>query len=341
MNILTQVSGKIKRMGTHNGIFHADDVVAYSVLDHLFPDALLTRTRDLSILGDCDLVFDVGGQYNPRIHRYDHHQKEGAGTRMNGVPFASAGLIWNDFGLAFIENVLATECPEYHSKLINDAKNSMNTWMQSIHVLSEIQQAVDASFIQSIDATDCGMLYHHSTLKGTNQEVPSMTLSYAVRLFNPNTGIEKDAEESDSIFWNFIQATRLTQKILKRAVVNEAGLIFSRDKIKQSDNGNLILVLDTYYDWTKTVVSEMPHVSFVVFRTNTGQWNCQGVPVSLSDRFSLRVKLPEVWGGLESTELAKVSGVEDSVFCHRGLFICGAKSKEGAIALAEKALRKN
>jgi uncharacterized UPF0160 family protein len=41
---------------------------------------------------------------------------------------------------------------------------------------------------------------------------------------------------------------------------------------------------------------------------------------------------------LKDEELQKISGVSDATFCHRGLFLAGAKSKEGAIKLAEIAL---
>ena len=38
-------------------------------------DAEIKRSRDPAVLADCDLVVDVGGVYDPTIHRYDHHQK--------------------------------------------------------------------------------------------------------------------------------------------------------------------------------------------------------------------------------------------------------------------------
>ena len=35
----------------------------------------IMRTRDPEMLKGCDVVVDVGGEYNPATHRYDHHQK--------------------------------------------------------------------------------------------------------------------------------------------------------------------------------------------------------------------------------------------------------------------------
>jgi len=54
--------------------------------------------------------------------------------------------------------------------------------------------------------------------------------------------------------------------------------------------------------------------------------------------FENRKDFPNTWAGLRDEEFQKVSGVSDAVFCHRGLFLIGAKSKEGAIKLAQIAL---
>lgn len=38
-------------------------------------DAEVVRTRDPERLAECDVVVDVGGEYDPERHRYDHHQR--------------------------------------------------------------------------------------------------------------------------------------------------------------------------------------------------------------------------------------------------------------------------
>jgi len=47
---------------------------------------------------------------------------------------------------------------------------------------------------------------------------------------------------------------------------------------------------------------------------------------------------PESWAGKNGKELAEITGVEDAIFCHNARFICSAKSKEGAMKLAQMAL---
>jgi uncharacterized UPF0160 family protein len=54
--------------------------------------------------------------------------------------------------------------------------------------------------------------------------------------------------------------------------------------------------------------------------------------------FETRINLPAAWRGLRDEELAVVCGVKDAVFCHNGLFIGGAKTKDGAIEMARVAI---
>lgn len=54
--------------------------------------------------------------------------------------------------------------------------------------------------------------------------------------------------------------------------------------------------------------------------------------------FENRLPLPAVWRGLRDDELSKESGIDGCVFVHMSGFIGGAKTFEGALALARKAL---
>lgn len=78
------------RIVTHSGKFHADDVLAWSLLCHFHPQGnqvTLERTRDEKIIQEADIVFDVGGIYDPTQGRFDHHQNEYTG------PLSSAGMM--------------------------------------------------------------------------------------------------------------------------------------------------------------------------------------------------------------------------------------------------------
>ncbi|MEK6800643.1 MAG: MYG1 family protein [Nanoarchaeota archaeon] len=93
----------MKRVATHNGKFHADDVFAISILKIIYPDMKIIRTRDPKKYNKADARVDVGMIYSPKNNNFDHHQKEGAGKRKNEIPYASAGLIWKHFGKKIVK----------------------------------------------------------------------------------------------------------------------------------------------------------------------------------------------------------------------------------------------
>jgi uncharacterized UPF0160 family protein len=75
-------------IATHNGPFHADDVMAVGLL-RTFVDreATVDRSRDPERWARADVVVDVGGVFDPDARRFDHHQKSYEGPR------SSAGMV--------------------------------------------------------------------------------------------------------------------------------------------------------------------------------------------------------------------------------------------------------
>lgn len=63
-------------IGTHSGTFHCDEVLAVYLLSQHpdFCNHKVLRTRDQSLLDQCDIVVDVGSEFNPDKKRFDHHQ---------------------------------------------------------------------------------------------------------------------------------------------------------------------------------------------------------------------------------------------------------------------------
>ena len=97
---------------------------------------------------------------------------------------------------------------------------------------------------------------------------------------------------------------------------------------------------------------------YVIYPDETaGSWRVQAVPVS-PDSFESRKALPDAWRGLRDEKLSEVSGIDGGIFVHASGFIGGAsrrfhsslvgrtlnlyfvgnKTKDGALALARKAL---
>lgn len=105
-----------KTLGTHSGVFHADEVHgAMLLLNYVqeYKGSHLIRTREQSVLDTLDIVIDVGGQYDFEKRRFDHHQRgfqefydpEGNFGR---VKLSASGLVFKHFGEEIIRNSVAS-----------------------------------------------------------------------------------------------------------------------------------------------------------------------------------------------------------------------------------------
>jgi uncharacterized UPF0160 family protein len=71
--------------------------------------------------------------------------------------------------------------------------------------------------------------------------------------------------------------------------------------------------------------------------SRSGGWCVRTVRVNPHE-YPNRKDLPAEWAGKSGADMAAASGVPDATFCHLKRFLAVAKSKEGAIELAKKAV---
>lgn len=291
------------KIATHDGVFHADDVMAYAILCWVYtqqsdtttaPD--LIRTRDRAQLDAADVVFDVGGVYDPARGRFDHHQPGGAGARDNGIAYSSAGLIGRHFLLPLLGR--------------------------------RTYGLIDAVLLAPIDAVDNGQRLATPTFPG----VFPFNISQVLGGFNPPWNTNPKSTDFDLAF---LRAVDIAMAVLNNEIQRARSDELALTEVQEA-RGDKILVLERFVPWTNHI-SVRPRALFVVFPTANGGWNVQGVPDSPGSK-STRVPFPSAWAGLVDLWLAQESGVDDAVFCHRNLFIAGAKTQAGAIALAREAI---
>lgn len=288
---------------THSGNFHADDIFSVATLDILYKgDIEVSRTRDTDIIDSGDIVLDVGQVYDPDKKRFDHHQPEGAGQRENGIPYASFGLIWKHFGRELCSN-------------------------------DDVWKKIDEKIVQSIDADDVG----YTISEVTNPEYNTLSVDYLIKLFNPTW-----KENYDQSYEKFIELTKVAKTILERAILVYEDWSKSRELVEEVYNkteDKRLIVLDEPYFWSDVLFNH-PEPLLVVFpKYADDTWYVVAIKKEKTG-FENRLDLPKEWAGLEKEKLQKVSGVSDAVFCHRALFMAVAKTKEGAIEMAQKALEK-
>jgi uncharacterized UPF0160 family protein len=189
----------------------------------------------------------------------------------------------------------------------------------------DVANSVDAGLVSTIDAIDCGYV------KGVSEGI---SLSQTISMFNPTWQEDGDFDKC------FDEAVIFASRVLARFIASSSGGISAKEIVaKAIDNAKdeRVIVLEQYTPWKRTVHSLSEKALYVVYPSNTGQWRIQTVPVELGS-FEDRKSLPTPWAGLSNKELQDVTGIEDAMFCHNGLFIAGAESFESTMKMAVMAL---
>lgn len=288
-----------KTIVTHDGKFHADDVFAVAALLLVEPSAQIVRTRNAERIQKSDIVVDVGGVYDERTNRFDHHQVGGAGARENGIPYAAFGLVWKKFGQVLGKN-------------------------------AGVALQVDTALVVPIDANDNGI----DLSTPTEASLSPYEIADAIRAFIP-TWLEEETDVDAA----FCETVSFAQKIIEREMKRAEAILAGEYQVEQiyaASEDKRLIILDEDFSW-KDTLAKFPEPLYVVHPQN-GTWRLYCVRGN-PHQFVNRKDLPEKWAGLRDAELAKLTGVPDALFVHRNRFMAVAKSKEGALALAKLALQ--
>jgi len=145
-------SNDFKKVITHGGTFHADEVFATAWLMYSTGLDSLEVERTFKIseedLENPDvLIYDIGGKYSPVNNNFDHHMKDGV-MRASGIPFSSFGLVYDAF-----------------------PKKGMS---------EAVEETIRQKLVYPIDVIDNGI--------GEKGELPEYSLSQVISLYNPLDG---------------------------------------------------------------------------------------------------------------------------------------------------------
>lgn len=227
----------MQTIGTHGGVFHADDVLAVAILKRLHPEARIVRSRDPKVLDACDVLVDVGGVYDPEHQKFDHHFK-GASVAPEGITFSSAGLVWEAFGLALCGG--------------------------SPRVATQVRKAL----VAPVDAIDNGQAGFQAA-PGVNHA----TFSALVSGFNPTWDGPQDFDQAFDEAVDF--ATGVLDRVIRTAKAEVLASALVEAQVVMAEDPRLV-VLDRFVPWVGPI-AHCPAVLFVVFPSENHEWRIQTV----------------------------------------------------------------
>lgn len=319
---------------THSGNFQADDVFAAARLASTSKIPFnIFRTRDEEYLTkwkeDASVtVFDVGGEYDVSLRNFDHHQRPRP-ERLSGLPWSSFGLITTPE-----QNPDSMLCCHIDS-IDNGVKGypAPKSWQRVIDIVGK-----ECKIDFNGKPPSIGWLIHMCNpchLDGSKVQLQEFNIRFEVLV---NFLIEKVFDENgfEKPFCEREVAEFFIPYVLFSKYCEEA----SRNRVKSviDECNSEVIVLDQYEPAALDVVAEGDNGILYVVYPGPTNWMVQQVAAKPGS-FEGRKPLPKEWSGKRGKELAEITGVEDAVFCHTGCFIGGADSKEGAVKLAELAVK--
>lgn len=280
---------------THDGTFHADDVLAYVILSStlILENVTFVRTRDPDIIMRADIAFDVGGG------KYDHHTKDKP-RRKNGMAYSSAGLIWRDFGLDYL-------------------KYTCGGCTSILEILFEI---IDNDLITYIDNHDNGEYIN---------DIDPFSLPYMISTFNGlcednDTSFMKATEFMRQFFNSYI--SKKLEEYLDKFDIDD-----NLESMKLDDN-DYILASDKYFSGMNQYIHDNKlNTLFTVYPSDSGDaWYVRAVNTGAG--YDVRYPFPDEWCGEPVDVLKERSGVDSIRFVHPNGFLAVVGTKEDALIVA-------
>ena len=227
MSIFKNILKKKKILVTNDGSFHADDLFATATLSILNNGNIkIIRTRDPEIIEKGDYVYDVGGIYDEKLNRFDHHQEGGAGFRSNGVPYSSFGLVWKKFG----EQICGSK---------------------------EVADKIEERLVQSIDVNDNGI-----NLFEVKGEVVPYLIQDIFFNFRPSWKEEQDYDNSFIKLVPFVIEILKREIIQTKDRIEVESII--REAYENAEDKRVI-IFDGNYPWFETI-NEYSEPLYVISR---------------------------------------------------------------------------
>ncbi|XP_071576247.1 MYG1 exonuclease-like [Temnothorax nylanderi] len=322
------------RIGTQDGSFYCSGVFACALLKLLpqYKDASIVRSRNPSVLDACDIVVNVGGEYDPSRNRYDSRMKEfqeSMGTVMKNPGYnwteklSSAGLIYCHFGHEILRSVLPDITED--------------------RVIDEIFKITYDTLIKEIDAIANGVPMYRSVtdLSSRVSRLSPQWYSHLHHGYNQDVNIERKFEKAMALvrdeFLEIVRGTKNillpTRNIMRRAMESRFEIDSSGEIITMSQP----LSCKEYLFHLEKEMNVSPSIKYVIFEVRPYYWiECMPVELNSSE---YRMLLPEAWGGLSNDTLVEACGIEGAIHVVSGRSVGGHKNKEGAMAMARKALK--
>ncbi len=328
------------QIATHDGKFHADEIVACAIIGKIHPNNIITRTRNQSIINSSHIVVDVGGIYDADAGRFDHHQDDCDLTfthdytnNWSKIPMSSAGMVYKYYGKKLLLIVLKEE-----GLLGGVDKKTISALTQQIY------WQVYKEFFREIDAIDNGVRQWAATDLSTTPEYP-ITNNLTSLIGGMNyVNTSDDSKQSHLFKEAMILSLNILILKIRKCWIDTVGyntekiqIIEDLDKrFETHPSGHIVFCRQNYRNWRRVLgeyekkTNKSPLVWFCIYPYKE-EWRIGTV----NDRSFTPRRLIHDKETLMKRGVAK----KDIIFIHKNRFISATTNMISAIALAKVCLK--
>jgi len=321
-------------IATHNGTFHVDEVMAYALLNYLFPDNELIRTRDSDKINSANIVIDVGQIYDPTQNRFDHHQQSFGESfdEKTTIILSSAGLIYKNFGNQVIDKFCQENNIEKNDKAYNDLYYRFFIEIDAHD--NGIRQYSD-NFYEQLNAGLIKQRFYTNSSFG--QIISKLNTNDTANDEEQLVAFKKATDLAWTVFHiNIVHYFKNQNNLTKEYKIIENAM---SERFNYHSSGEIVVVKNDCNTWRKCIdMYEKDHpqettVKFIIYESANKNWNVRTISDQLFQNRKNLLPLEHI--------KKEIKMPDDVIFVHNKLFIGASKTIETAIDMAIISLKDN
>jgi uncharacterized UPF0160 family protein len=305
---LTMTSDHPIRIGTHDGSFHADEVLAIAILSTIHPNHHVVRTRDPDTLSWMDIVVDVGGIYDHGHKRYDHHMAHPPRGRDNHI-YSSAGLVWRHYAQVYLDKIGLPRRYEFGGTTID--------------LFSAVERHIRSQWIEPIDRSDNGVSHELTPI------------SVVVQAMRPTDPVKSRATYDAA----FLETVSMVSLLFERSCFHAADHTIAQTKHMVTEkrllnDGKIVVsdhIIPSYRHYSSTDAHFAIHPSL---RAEGLEHNYIIRPIPREGQRSAKTPVPLSLLGARREMIEDLTRIEGVSYVHHNGFLVLADSEEAAIKFA-------
>lgn len=341
---------------THSGIFQAGDLLGAAILSLAFEsdDIKITRSRNSEELANADILFGVGGKYDPKNRKFDNESPDPV-CRKNGVTHTAASLLWKEYGEKVIREVLIAngyaDDPFYRNYINSCWKYIAGHIDFELFIPLDVEDTGEGRYIlvnrsfsnSAFPLAGSDTPNKHTVMKYAHPQNSAYTLSTYLQNLNCAWWEDATPATQEERFYEGVSiAAELLESVVEDSFWFQKGRRIVIDGVLDAAKGGTpkVLVLDRYIPFKAHLFAEgleNTDVQFIIWPSqdpDNQQWKLAGAPPAKNNLHAVKILFPAMWGGFSGEKLQQISNCNDIIFCNANLKIAAFNTKEAALKVA-------